>query len=112
MSIHTDGLYWGWVYIGGHQNNYYQGNLKYQMSFELLKTLLFFITGGFLIFLAITITRDNYTNRLNRITGSMLFFSAMGPIFIGIASVLDPAMVNAPNWESTAMFKTHYIWEM
>lgn len=81
------------------------------MSFDLLKTLLFFVTGGFLIFLAITIARDNFTNRLNRITGTMLFFSALGPIFIGIASVLDPAMISSPDWESQVLFKIHYLWE-
>jgi len=43
------------------------------MSFGLIKTTLYFLSGGFLLFLAITITRDNFANRLNRIAGFMLF---------------------------------------
>ncbi len=81
------------------------------MSFELIKTLLYFLTGGFLIFLAVTITRDNFTNRLNRVTGAMLFFAGLGPIFMALGQIVDPASFLKTSFEDTTMFGLHYIWE-
>ena len=55
------------------------------MSLELIKTFLFLVSGGFLLFLAVTIMRDSFDNRLNRICGFMLLFAGLGPIFYGLA---------------------------
>lgn len=81
------------------------------MSIEFVKTLIFFITGGFLIFLAITITRDNITNRLNRTCGAMLFFAGIGPLFMAFGSILDPQQIQIANFEDSILFNLHYIWE-
>jgi len=81
------------------------------MSFELIKTLLFFLTGGFLIYLAITFTRDNYNNRLNRVTGAMLFFAGLGPIFMALGSIIDPTAFNNANLEDSPIYNMHNIWE-
>ncbi|UCE24917.1 MAG: SpoIIE family protein phosphatase [Candidatus Zixiibacteriota bacterium] len=80
------------------------------MTLELLKTLLFFLTGAFLVFLAITITRDNFANRLNRVTGAMLLFAGLGPIFVALGEMIDPATTRAA-FEETTIFALHYIWE-
>jgi len=80
------------------------------MNIELVTTILYFLTGGFLIFLAITITRDNFTNRLNRVTGAMLFCAGLGPVFMALGSVVDPSTLTTRLEEST-MYAFHYVWE-
>jgi hypothetical protein len=72
------------------------------MTLELLKTLLFFLTGAFLVFLAITITRDNFANRLNRVTGAMLLFAGMGPIFVALGKMVDPMTTTQVAFEQTS----------
>ncbi|UCC45108.1 MAG: hypothetical protein JSU65_04115, partial [Candidatus Zixiibacteriota bacterium] len=81
------------------------------MSLELTKTLLFFLTGAFLVFLAITITRDNFANRLNRVTGAMLLFAGLGPIFIALGRMVDPSTTAAEGFEETVTYGLHYVWE-
>ncbi len=79
------------------------------MSAELLKTLCYFLTGGFLIFLAITITRDNFTSRLNRVTGAMLFFVALGPIFMALGTISTPDAGSI--LEGSAVYGIRTVWE-
>ena len=71
------------------------------MSAELLRTLCYFLTGGFLIFLAITITRDNFRSRLNRISGAMLFFAGLGPLFMAMGSVLSASATDTAGFEAS-----------
>jgi serine phosphatase RsbU (regulator of sigma subunit) len=81
------------------------------MSFELLNTVLLFVSGGFLIFLAITVTRDNLRNRLNRIAGAMLFFAGLGPIFLAMGAVISFSAPVAVSFEDVAAYGNHKIWE-
>ena len=81
------------------------------MSFELIKTISYFLTGGFLIFLAITITRDNITNRLNRTCGAMLFFAGIGPLFMAFGLLLDPELIRIENFKESIIYNLHYTWE-
>ena len=81
------------------------------MSAELLKTLCYFLTGGFLIFLAITITRDNFRSRLNRISGAMLFFAGLGPLFMAMGSVLSASATDPAVFESLLVYKFRNLWE-
>ncbi|MEW6412092.1 MAG: GAF domain-containing SpoIIE family protein phosphatase [Candidatus Zixiibacteriota bacterium] len=81
------------------------------MSVELLQTLLFFLTGAFLVFLAITITRDNFSNRLNRVTGAMLLFAGLGPIFIALGKMVDISITSQASFEDSVTYGLHYIWE-
>ncbi len=81
------------------------------MSAELLRTLCYFLTGGFLIFLAITITRDNFRSRLNRITGGMLFFAGLGPMFMALGSVMTASSVEPGMFENSVIFRLRHIWE-
>ncbi len=64
-----------------------------------------------MIFLAITLTRDNFSSRLNRITGAMLCFAGIGPIFMALGTVLDQSSVVMSNFENTAMYNLFYLWE-
>jgi sigma-B regulation protein RsbU (phosphoserine phosphatase) len=78
------------------------------MSLDLIQTILHFLTGGFIIFLAIIIARDNITNRLNRICGAMLFFAGLGPTFLAFASLIDPT---DPNFLESKIYNLFYTWE-
>ena len=81
------------------------------MSAELLRTLCYFLTGGFLIFLAITITRDNFRSRLNRVTGAMLFFAGLGPLFMALGSVLAQSATAPLGFEASPVYKLRHLWE-
>ena len=82
------------------------------MSLELIKTSVYFLTGSFLIFLAITISRDNFSNKLNRITGAMLLFAGLGPIFMAMGTIIDFSSLSNTDIENSMIFNLHYIWEL
>lgn len=81
------------------------------MSFELLNTVLLFVSGGFLIFLAVTVTRDNFKNRLNRIAGAMLFFAGLGPLFLAMGTVISISAPVAVSFEDVPSYGNHKVWE-
>lgn len=81
------------------------------MTGDALITLAFFLSGGFLIFLAITITRDNYVNRLNRVTGALLFFAGLGPVFLALGSILTTGLT-AADINQGPLFQIHVFWEL
>jgi sigma-B regulation protein RsbU (phosphoserine phosphatase) len=73
---------------------------------------LYFIFGGILLFLAYSIIRDNISARLNRITGLMLFFAALGPVFLAFGAIVKPiASAEAP-FEESVLYNLLYIWEL
>jgi len=86
------------------------------MSGGLLITLAYFLTGGFLVFLAITVSRDNFANRLNRVTGAMLFFAGLGPIFFAFGLMMqqpDQAVSGTvTDFQATAVYQIHTLWEL
>ncbi|MEA3297720.1 MAG: hypothetical protein U9R56_07645, partial [candidate division Zixibacteria bacterium] len=81
------------------------------MSIELIKTLCYFLTGGFLIFLAITLTRDNFASRLNRVTGTMLFFAGLGPIFMAAGATMASSAASGSGFETSIGFNLRSMWE-
>lgn len=81
------------------------------MNPELVQSVLFFIAGAFLIFLAITVARDNLANRLNRITGAMLFFAGIGSVLMALAGLVDPADIASRQLQDTRIYGLHHIWE-
>jgi len=81
------------------------------MSTELIKTLGYLLTGGFLIFLAITITRDNFAHRLNRVTGAMLFFAGIGPIFMALGSIVVQNVGDAGS-STWLTYNLRHLWEL
>ncbi len=82
------------------------------MSTQTLITLANFLAGGFLIFLAITITRDNFVNRLNRMAGGMLFFAGLGPIFLALGSIIEPTAVGQTTFQNSMLYQIHTLWEL
>ncbi len=81
------------------------------MNFELIQSILYFLIGGFLIFLAITIVRDNISNRLNRTFGATLFFAGIGPLFIALGLIIDTSSLTGVQFEESILYNLHYIWE-
>ncbi|MFQ6008385.1 MAG: hypothetical protein ACE5K8_05460, partial [Candidatus Zixiibacteriota bacterium] len=79
---------------------------------ELAQTILYVLTGGFAIFLAITVTRDNFANRLNRVTGAMLFCAGLGPIFAVLSSILTKTTEPTFRLEESTLYNLQYIWEL
>jgi len=83
------------------------------MQTELLQTLIFFLTGGFLVFLAITITRDNFSNRVNRATGSMLFFAGLGPLAIALSEIIvTQGPDGAADFSESVIYNLYHLWEI
>ncbi|RKX24608.1 MAG: hypothetical protein DRP45_07830 [Candidatus Zixiibacteriota bacterium] len=81
------------------------------MQLELLNTLIFFVAGGFLVFLAITITRDDFTSRANRAAGMMLLFAGLGPLALAMGYVIQGADPEAAAFHGTTLYNLYYIWE-
>jgi len=79
---------------------------------QIILTAVYFIFGGVLLFLAFSIIRDNFSARLNRITGLMLFFAALGPVFLAFGEIVKPNVaVDAP-FEESILYNLLYIWEL
>jgi sigma-B regulation protein RsbU (phosphoserine phosphatase) len=80
------------------------------MSLGLIKTILFFLSGGFLLFLAITIARDNFANRLNRVAGFMLFMAGLGPLALALGGFIT-SVVSPPTAHDSALYNMYVVWE-
>lgn len=81
------------------------------MQFELAHTLIFFLTGGFLIFIAITITRDNFASLANRAGGAMLFFAGLGPLSLALGYVIDSSATGQAAFHESTLYHLHHVWE-
>ncbi|MDZ4723386.1 MAG: SpoIIE family protein phosphatase [candidate division Zixibacteria bacterium] len=81
------------------------------MDFILGKTLLYFLIGGFLVFLAVTVIRDNFSNRLNRVAGSMFFFAGLGPLSLAIGLLLGRETLRAIPLTDSSLYNLIYLWE-
>lgn len=85
------------------------------MSGELLISLAYFLAGGALIFLAITVVRDNFAVRQNRATGAMLLFAGLGPIFLAIGTMMQQPAGTIPqpsDFQNSMFYQFHEIWEL
>lgn len=80
------------------------------MSADQLIAVGYLLAGGFLVFLAITITRDNFANRLNRITGAMLFFAGLGPVVMALGEFALQGGEDASFYNS-ALYNLRHLWE-
>ncbi len=81
------------------------------MNTELVQSLIFFLSGGFLVFLAITITRDNFASRVNRITGLMLFCAGLGPLALALGYIINDSTAGPSELSETALYNLYYVWE-
>jgi len=58
------------------------------------------------------IIKEKFSNRLNRIAGIMLFFAAMGPIFMALGSIVRPNVSAEAPFEESLLYNLLYIWEL
>jgi len=82
---------------------------------ELIQPILaaaYFIFGVVFLFLAFTIIRDDFSQRLNRITGMMLFFAALGPIFLALGTIIKPTTAAGSPFEESFIYNLFYAWEL
>lgn len=80
------------------------------MTLGIYKTILFFLSGGLLLFLAITIARDNFANRLNRLAGLMLAMAGLGPLAMALATYVSP-VGSPPTAQDSALYNLYVLWE-
>ncbi|MFH1372916.1 MAG: GAF domain-containing SpoIIE family protein phosphatase [bacterium] len=79
------------------------------MDWQLVKIVVCFLSGGFLIFLAIMVTRDSFASRLNRVTGAMLLFAGLGPLFVALGTIMQQADSTGSLQESP-LYHLQHIW--
>ncbi|MBU8932523.1 MAG: PP2C family protein-serine/threonine phosphatase [candidate division Zixibacteria bacterium] len=81
------------------------------MNADLIRSVSFTLTGGFLVFLALTVVRDNLANRLNRVTGAMLFFAGLGPLSLALGIVVSQSAEASLGFRDSTLFNLQYVWE-
>ncbi len=80
--------------------------------FHSIITAIYFAFGGALVFFAYTIMRGRFSNRLNRIAGMMLFFAALGSVFMALGSIVRPNVSAESPFEESFLYNLLYIWEL
>jgi len=79
---------------------------------QIILTAVYFVFGGVFLFLAFSIIRDNFSARLNRITGLMLLFIALGPIFLAFGEIVKPNVAADAPFEESILYNLLYTWEL
>ena len=82
------------------------------MNFSLFNTILLLVSSGFLIFLSLTVIRDNLRSRLNQVTGTMLFFAGLVPLFLALGQVINLSTPVQVNFEDIPIYNLNRIWEI
>lgn len=82
------------------------------MSFSIFIAVLYVILGAVLFLLGTVILRENPRNRVNRITGLMLFFAGLGPVFGAVGTALGPEPASRYLSSSPLYYNLFYFWEL
>lgn len=80
--------------------------------FQSIITAIYCAFGGALLFLSYTIIKQRFSNRLNKIAGMMLFFAALGPVFMALGSIVRPNVSAESPFEESFLYNLLYIWEL
>ncbi len=80
-------------------------------GFELTVTIFSFALGATLLFLAATALRDNFSNKLNRISALVFFFAGLAPIFDALGSAIKrfPSATNP--FAESILYGLYPTWE-
>jgi sigma-B regulation protein RsbU (phosphoserine phosphatase) len=71
-----------------------------------------YLAGGLALFLlALVIFRENPKQRINRVTGTMMFFAALGPIFGAFGVLLQHLNPARAVLQTSFYFNFFYLWE-
>ncbi len=80
-------------------------------GFELTVTIFSFALGATLLFLAVTVLRDNFSSKLNRISAVVFFFAGLAPIFEALGSAIK-RFPNATNpFDESLLYELYPTWE-
>jgi len=80
--------------------------------FQSIIAAFYFVFGAIFLFLAFTVVKDNLSQRLNRTAGMMLFFAALGPVFLALGTIITPNLDSQAPFEESFIYNLHYIWEL
>ena len=81
------------------------------MEIGLAHSLIFFLTGGFLVFLSLTVVRDNLSNMTNRATGVLLFFAGLGPLVLALGYLFETTGSGTAPLPGSPIYNLYHIWE-
>ncbi len=77
------------------------------MALDLVIAVIYLACGVLLLFIAALILREDSRKRINRITGLMFGFAALGPLFHALGALLGESL--APHsW----LYNIQYVWEL
>lgn len=79
------------------------------MNWRLVIAIFYFLLGTVLWMLGTVIFKENPRNRVNRVTGIMLFLGGLGPLFGAIGTGLGLTVATI---ESSSYYNLFYIWEL
>jgi len=82
------------------------------VSVSIVIAVLYVILGAVIFLLGAVILRENPRGRVNRITGMMLFFAGLGPIFGAIGTALGPEPATQYLSSSPFYYNLFYFWEL
>ncbi len=82
------------------------------MNLQLLVGAVYLACGIILFFLGVIILRENINNRINRVTGLMLFFAGLGPLFGALGTILK-SLGSVSILEKSIFYQNiFYFWEL
>ena len=82
------------------------------MNWLIVIAVFYLLLGAVLWLLGSVILKENPRNRVNRVTGLMLFFAGLGPLFAAIGTALVPGTAAPGQVQSPAYYNLFYIWEL
>jgi sigma-B regulation protein RsbU (phosphoserine phosphatase) len=82
------------------------------VSFSIFIAVIYVILGAVLFLLGTVILRENPRNRVNRITGLMLFFAGLGPVFGAVGTALGPEPASRYLSSAPLYYNLFYFWEL
>ncbi len=82
------------------------------MSFSTIIAILYVFLGAILFLLGTIIFRENPRARVNRITGLMLFFAGLGPVFGAVGTAISPSTDARYLSSSPLYYNLFYFWEL
>ncbi|GAB4326859.1 MAG: hypothetical protein Kow0074_21780 [Candidatus Zixiibacteriota bacterium] len=82
------------------------------MNWRILVVVVYLLLGAVLWLLGTVIFRENPHSRVNRVTGLMLFFGGLGPMFAAVGTGLGVEATAATFERSPAYYNVFYLWEL
>ncbi len=82
------------------------------MNWLIVIAVFYFLLGAILWLLGSVIIRENAKNRVNRVTGLMLFFAGLGPLFAAIGYAILPPGGAPGQTPLPVYYNLFYLWEL